>query len=111
MKTHVTLLLLFLVLSLFLMSGQLFAQESVRDTFRINNVVGNPGDIIAVKLFVVNDSASLGAFNAAVRIDTNYVRFVGEFDFITITWFPFYVFLVLLLFSSSTLYFNKKAAN
>ncbi len=37
--------------------------------------------------------------------------FVSKFDFITITWFPFYVFLVLLLFSSSTLYFNKKAAS
>jgi len=37
--------------------------------------------------------------------------FVSEFEFITITWFPFYVFLVLLLFSSGTLYFNKKAAN
>lgn len=37
--------------------------------------------------------------------------FVSAFDFLTITWFPFYVFLVLLLFSSSTLYFNKRAAD
>jgi len=37
--------------------------------------------------------------------------FTSDFDFITITWFPFYVFLVLLLFSSSTLYYSKRAAN
>jgi hypothetical protein len=37
--------------------------------------------------------------------------YVSEFDFITLTWFPFYIFLVLLLFSSSTLYFSKRAAN
>ncbi len=34
--------------------------------------------------------------------------FIDAFDFITITWFPFYIFLVLLLFSSSTLYFSKR---
>ena len=37
--------------------------------------------------------------------------FVSAFDFINITWFPFYIFLVLLLFSSSTLYFSKKTAS
>ena len=37
--------------------------------------------------------------------------YVSEFDFITLTWFPFYIFLVLLLFSSSTLYFSKRTAN
>jgi len=37
--------------------------------------------------------------------------FVSAFNFLTITWFPFYVFLVLLLFSSGTLYFNKRATN
>lgn len=37
--------------------------------------------------------------------------FVSSFDFITITWFPFYIFLVLLLFSGSTLYFSKKTAS
>lgn len=37
--------------------------------------------------------------------------FVSAFGFITITWFPFYIFLVLLLFSSSTLYFSKKTAS
>ncbi|MBL7061065.1 MAG: hypothetical protein ISS13_04450 [Actinobacteria bacterium] len=37
--------------------------------------------------------------------------FTSDFDFITITWFPFYVFLVLLLFSSSTLYYSKRAAS
>ena len=36
--------------------------------------------------------------------------YVNEFDFITLTWFPFYIFLVLLLFSSSTLYFSKRTA-
>ena len=36
--------------------------------------------------------------------------FVSAFDFITFTWFPFYIFLVLLLFSSSTLYFSKRTA-
>lgn len=36
--------------------------------------------------------------------------FNNSFNFVAITWFPFYVFLVLLLFSSGTLYFNKKAA-
>ncbi len=37
--------------------------------------------------------------------------FLIAFDFITITWFPFYIFLVLLMFSSSTLYFSKKTAS
>jgi hypothetical protein len=37
--------------------------------------------------------------------------FTSDFDFITITWFPFYVFLALLLFSSTTLYHSKRAAN
>ena len=36
--------------------------------------------------------------------------FVSAFGFITYTWFPFYIFLVLLLFSSSTLYFSKRTA-
>ncbi len=36
--------------------------------------------------------------------------FNDAFDFVAITWFPFYVFLVLLLFSSITLYFNKRSA-
>ncbi len=36
--------------------------------------------------------------------------FNNSFGFVAITWFPFYVFLVLLLFSGSALYFNKKAA-
>jgi len=37
--------------------------------------------------------------------------FLSTFDFINITWFPFYIILVLLLFSSSALYFSKKAAS
>ena len=36
--------------------------------------------------------------------------FNNSFDFVAITWFPFYVFLVLLLFSSITLYYNKRSA-
>lgn len=33
--------------------------------------------------------------------------FVRAFDFMSKIWFPFYIFLVLLLFSAGTLYFNK----
>jgi hypothetical protein len=33
------------------------------------------------------------------------------FEFITITWWPFYVFLVLLLFSGSILYYSKRASS
>lgn len=36
--------------------------------------------------------------------------FSKAFEFITITWWPFYVFLVLLLFSGSTLYYAKRAS-
>ncbi len=36
--------------------------------------------------------------------------YVTGSDFIILTWFPFYIFLVLLLFSSSTLYFSKRTA-
>jgi len=40
------------------------------------------------------------------------VQYFNEaFDFVAIIWFPFYIFLVLLIFSSSTLYFNKKAVD
>ena len=35
--------------------------------------------------------------------------FVEAFEFMSITWFPFYVFLALLLFSGSTLYYAKRA--
>ena len=35
--------------------------------------------------------------------------FSHAFEFMTITWWPFYVFLVLLLFSGSTLYYAKRA--
>ena len=35
--------------------------------------------------------------------------FVKAFEFMTITWFPFFIFLVLLLFSGSTLYYAKRA--
>jgi len=34
--------------------------------------------------------------------------FVSSLNFFNEIWFPFYIFLVLLLFSASTLYFNKK---
>jgi hypothetical protein len=34
-------------------------------------------------------------------------HFIGAFNFLSEIWFPFYVFLVLLLFSASILYFNK----
>lgn len=34
--------------------------------------------------------------------------YVTGSDFIILTWFPFYIFLVLFLFSSSTLYFSKR---
>jgi hypothetical protein len=34
--------------------------------------------------------------------------FAGSLKFFNEIWFPFYIFLVLLLFSASTLYFNKK---
>jgi len=37
--------------------------------------------------------------------------FVSAFDFFYEIWFPFYIFLILLLFSSYTLYFNKRASN
>lgn len=37
--------------------------------------------------------------------------FSQAFEFITITWWPFYVFLVLLLFSGSILYYSKRASN
>jgi len=37
--------------------------------------------------------------------------FVNAFNFFNEIWFPFYIFLVLLLFSASTLYFNKKGAD
>jgi hypothetical protein len=33
------------------------------------------------------------------------------FEFITITWWPFYVFMVLLLFSGSILYYSKRASS
>ncbi len=36
--------------------------------------------------------------------------FSQAFKFMTITWWPFYVFLVLLLFSGSTLYYAKRSA-
>ncbi len=36
--------------------------------------------------------------------------FSHAFEFMTITWWPFYVFLVLLLFSGSTLYYSKRSA-
>jgi len=36
--------------------------------------------------------------------------FVQSFEFITITWWSFYVFLVLLLFSGSILYYSKRAS-
>ncbi|MBA7571706.1 hypothetical protein ES708_13474 [subsurface metagenome] len=36
--------------------------------------------------------------------------FSHAFEFMTITWWPFYVFLVLLLFSGSTLYYAKRSA-
>jgi hypothetical protein len=36
--------------------------------------------------------------------------FSQAFEFITITWWPFYVFLVLLLFSGSILYYSKRAS-
>ncbi len=36
--------------------------------------------------------------------------FSQAFEFMTITWWPFYVFLVLLLFSGSTLYYAKRSA-
>jgi len=36
--------------------------------------------------------------------------FSKAFEFIAITWWPFYVFLVLLLFSGSTLYYAKRAS-
>ena len=36
--------------------------------------------------------------------------FVKAFEFMTITWFPFFVFLVLLLFSGTTLYYAKRAS-
>lgn len=35
--------------------------------------------------------------------------FVSSLNFFNEIWFPFYIFLVLLLFSASTLYFNKKS--
>jgi hypothetical protein len=37
--------------------------------------------------------------------------YVTGSDFIVLTWFPFYIFLVLLLFSSSTLYFSKRTGD
>ena len=58
--------------------------------------------------------ASLVTLIASIIIMTVFFiiqYFVSAFDFLTITWFPFYVFLVLLLFSSSTLYFNKRATD
>jgi len=36
--------------------------------------------------------------------------FSKTFEFIAITWWPFYIFLVLLLFSGSTLYYAKRAS-
>jgi len=36
--------------------------------------------------------------------------FSKAFEFIAITWWPFYIFLVLLLFSGSTLYYAKRAS-
>ena len=36
--------------------------------------------------------------------------FSQAFEFITITWWPFYVFMVLLLFSGSILYYSKRAS-
>jgi hypothetical protein len=35
--------------------------------------------------------------------------FVGSLNILNEIWFPFYIFLILLLFSASTLYFNKKS--
>src|SRR3972149_6187723 len=43
----------------------------------------------------------------AIIFVTQY--FVSPLNFLNKIWFPFYIFLVLLLFSASTLYFNKKA--
>ena len=37
--------------------------------------------------------------------------FSQAFEFITITWWPFYVFMVLLLFSGSILYYSKRASS
>ncbi|MCG9480045.1 MAG: hypothetical protein K9H14_07555 [Actinomycetia bacterium] len=37
------------------------------------------------------------------------VQYFTATEFISITWFPFYLFLILLIFSSSTLYFAKRS--
>jgi len=58
--------------------------------------------------------ASLVTLTASIIIMTVIFiiqYFLSTFDFINITWFPFYIFLVLLLFSSSTLYFSKKTVS
>ena len=66
------------------------------------------------KQYQVITKASLVTLTASIIIMTVIFiiqYFLSTFDFINITWFPFYIFLVLLLFSSSTLYFSKKTVS
>lgn len=84
MHRRFLLLLLLIVLAGSLMPHQARAQQpSPIDTFKIANMKAKAGDTVAVKLFVVNDSAGLAAIQAFVKIDTSKLEYVGDWDSIT----------------------------
>ncbi len=53
---------------------------SEADTFKVMPAFGQPGDIVPIKLFVVNPDTTLMAINAYFDIDTTKVEYVGVVD-------------------------------
>jgi len=62
------------------------------------------------------DIARAGLITLIISITVMAAIFVGQYfitalSFFNEIWFPFYIFLILVLFSTYTLYFNKKVSN
>lgn len=88
---YVLIVIYWLIIKLREKTGEWYDEKQFQDITRASLVTLVSSIIIMTAIFLVQ-------------------YYVTGSDFIVLTWFPFYIFLVLLLFSSSTLYFSKRTA-
>jgi hypothetical protein len=89
---YVLIVIYWLIIKLREKTGEWYDEKQFQDITRASLVTLVSSIIVMTAIFLVQ-------------------YYVTGSDFIILTWFPFYIFLVLLLFSSSTLYFSKRTGD
>ncbi len=70
------------VIALMIPHQKAFGQFTISnaDTFKVQDTFGQPGDVVPIKLYVANHTATMLGVIAYFSIDTNVVRYVGVED-------------------------------